>query len=89
MDQELRKQYNKQYYQNHKEALLQKLTSKVNCEFCNREVSFGNLNKHYNIHRLVAMAFIPNIENKKCVDHIDSNKLNNTFQFALVYFSRK
>ena len=46
MDQELRKQYNKNYYENHKEALLQKLTKKVNCEFCNRTVSSCNLNKH-------------------------------------------
>ena len=46
MNQELRKQYNKQYYENHKEALLQKLTSKVNCEFCNRRISSCNLNKH-------------------------------------------
>jgi hypothetical protein len=34
--------------------------------------------KHHNIHRIVANTFIPNIENKKCVDHIDSNRLNNT-----------
>ena len=32
----------------------------------------------HKIHRLVAKAFIPNVDNKGCVDHIDSNKLNKT-----------
>lgn len=36
----------------------------------------GNL-KRFSIHRLVAIAFIPNHENKPFVNHKDGNKLNN------------
>lgn len=32
------------------------------------------------IHRLVAIAFIKNIENKKCINHKDGNKLNNNVE---------
>ena len=47
MDNEQRKLYNQEYYQNNKTKILEKLKSKVNCEFCNRQVSFCNLQKHY------------------------------------------
>jgi hypothetical protein len=33
--------------------------------------------KDNKIHRLMAMTFIDNIENKRCVDHIDNDKTNN------------
>lgn len=33
--------------------------------------------KEFSIHRLVAQAFIPNPENKPCIDHIDTNPSNN------------
>lgn len=47
-----------------------------------RDYLFVPLNKdgkvrQFYIHRLVAKAFIPNPENKPCVDHIDNDKNNN------------
>lgn len=33
--------------------------------------------KFYNIHRLVAQAFIPNLENLPCVDHINTIRTDN------------
>lgn len=39
--------------------------------------SNGNIQKRYTVHRLVAICFIPNPENKRDVNHIDGNKINN------------
>lgn len=41
--------------------------------------SAGN-DKTIPIHRLIALNFIPNPENKKTVNHIDGNKLNNRIE---------
>jgi hypothetical protein len=37
----------------------------------------NNERKYMTIHRLIAYAFIANMLNKKCVDHIDNNPKNN------------
>lgn len=40
----------------------------------------NNENKNVMIHRLVAQIFIPNIDNKLYVNHMDGNKFNNSFE---------
>jgi hypothetical protein len=37
----------------------------------------NGIGKMFRIHRLVAAAFIPNPENKPCIDHIDGDRANN------------
>ena len=41
-------------------------------------LSKNNKQKNFSIHRLLAIHFIPNPDNKPTVDHIDRNKTNNS-----------
>jgi|688.fasta_scaffold872797_1 hypothetical protein len=41
------------------------------------QISKNSKQKQVSVHRLVAIAFLPNNENKPEVNHIDGNKLNN------------
>lgn len=41
------------------------------------KLNYGDRSKKVMVHRLVALAFIPNPDNKPYVDHIDRNRSNN------------
>ena len=61
------------------------ITGRIKKPFANKRNGYlsvdlykDNKSKKVSIHRLVAEAFIPNIENKATVDHIDGNRKNNS-----------
>lgn len=41
------------------------------------QIRLGRDKVYFVLHRLVAKAFIPNPDNKRCVNHLDSNRCNN------------
>lgn len=47
-------------------------TGYLRISLCNK-----NIKKTYRVHRLVAEAFIPNLNNLPCINHKDENKQNN------------
>lgn len=60
---------------NKKNKLL--ATSISNWGYLRVSLSIKGKRKYFRIHRLVGLAFLENPENKKEIDHIDRNKLNN------------
>lgn len=52
-------------------------SSPNNCGYYKVELYKNKKSKVFYVHRLVAISFIPNPENKKQVNHIDGNKANN------------
>jgi hypothetical protein len=55
-----------------------KLNPNIKCGYSSLNIrNDDGYMKNFKIHRLVALCFIPNTENKYSVNHIDHNKLNN------------
>lgn len=57
------------------------LSHRVNTKrfgYCEVSLRVNKVEKRFKVHRLVAEAFIPNIDNKPFVNHIDGNKENNS-----------
>ena len=49
------------------------------CGYCIVGLCKNGLVKQKRVHRLVGSAFVPNHENKPCINHKDGNKLNNYY----------
>lgn len=60
----------------YKEKKLKKELSK---NYLRVTLSQNNIQKKFLIHRLVALYFLNNENQKKCVNHIDGNKINNNY----------
>ena len=76
-------EYSGKYEVNENGDVRNKLTGKVLKQQKTRfgymavKLSEKNHAKEYKVHRLVAIAFLPNAKNKPCVHHIDHDKTNN------------
>lgn len=62
---------------NNKERKEKILKGGISNGYCIVLLAINNIRKIYRVHRLVAIAFIENKENKLEVNHKDTNKLNN------------
>ncbi len=75
---------NENYSINEKGEIKNNITRKILSPSINKDSGYyqidlwkNNKSRKYTLHRLVASNFIPNLENKPTVDHIDGNRLNN------------
>ena len=53
------------------------LSQSTSTGYAHVSLNKNGVQKSFLVHRLVAKAFIPNIDNKPEVNHLDGNKLNN------------
>lgn len=53
------------------------LKQQIQNGYCHCTLSINKKPKRFRVHRLVAQMFIPNLENKEYVNHIDGNRQNN------------
>lgn len=70
--------WNGHHYTNREKILKISITVKNNYKRCVVTLNNKKKRKNYKVHRLVAKAFIPNLNNLSVVNHIDGNTLNNT-----------
>lgn len=56
------------------------LTPQTGSSYAQVYLRVGDKQKWFYVHRLVAEAFIPNVENKPMINHKDENKLNNAVE---------
>jgi len=65
-------------FKNNKERILN--YSPNSSGYIQVELRKNNSRFTLKIHRLIALAFIPNPENKPCIDHINRNPLDNSIE---------
>lgn len=64
----------------HKENVVESIRPPKKDKYLRIELSKEGINKIYPIHRLVAIAFIENPNNKPFINHKDGNKYNNSVE---------
>jgi len=67
--------FSTRFHKGHEIREMSYMISNSGYYYCN--LSINHKKKLYYVHRLVAITFIPNPNNKEQINHIDGNKLNN------------
>lgn len=61
----------------HRQGVTKIMKPQLRCGYYRIQLKKDKVSSNKSIHKLVAKAFIPNIENKPIIDHIDGNSKNN------------